>query len=288
MQYLSVSIRLGVTGVLSLLQLFSTHASAEESASAIETLREIVVDASSSLGELKSLRGINAGPLPWTDRPAVDRPGGNVEVSDRTGFRSLGADASVGYRRANIDLVRIHDNYGPGDVYANFKGNWEMADGTHVASSERNKLVMFPDLRADPNDAKSYNFGPTDRLVKSIHDIGAVPLFRIGASAGEASGVPDSFDAEKDFEHYADIAGHVVRHYNKGWDQGYQYGVKYWEVLNEPDGRFDAEKYYKLYEKVARRVKDADNDALIGGPALMFANNGPDYRENFLQYLKEK
>jgi hypothetical protein len=52
-------------------------------------LRAITVDASSNLGEFKSLRGVNSGPLPWTDKLGVDRLGGDVEVSDRTGFRSL-------------------------------------------------------------------------------------------------------------------------------------------------------------------------------------------------------
>lgn len=250
-------------------------------------LRMITVDASSDMGYFKSLRGVNSGPLPWTNKLGVDRPGGDVEVSDRTGFRSLGADASEGYRDANIDLIRIHDNYGPGDIYANFKGSHEMADGTILQDTLRNPLVMFPDLHADPADAASYNFGPTDRLVKSIFDIGAHPLFRLGASAGESSGVPDSFTTDADYDHYAEIARHIVLHYNNGWNKGFRYGVKYWEVLNEPDGRFTPTKYYKLYGKLANAVKAADSTALIGGPALMFTYQGPTYREDFLDYLRK-
>jgi xylan 1,4-beta-xylosidase len=250
-------------------------------------LRTITIDASSNMGQLKPLRGVNAGPLPWTDRLGIDRPGGEVEVSDRTGYRSLGADASAGYRSANIDLVRVHDNYGPGDIYTNFKGSHEMADGTILSDALRNPLVMFPDLQADPNASTSYNFGPTDRLIKSIYDVGAHPLFRLGASAGESSGVPDSFTTEDDYDHYADIARHVVLHYNAGWNHGFRYGIKYWEVLNEPDGRFTPAKYYKLYGKLARAVKAADPTALIGGPALMFAYQGPTYREDFLEYLRK-
>ena len=249
-------------------------------------LREITVDASSDLGPMKPLRGVNSGPLPWSDRPAVERLHDVVEVSDRTGYRSLGADASIGYRAANIELVRIHDNYGPGDVYANFTGTREMADGTFVPASAFNALVMFPKPDADPADAASYNFGPTDRLLQSIDAIGAKPLFRIGASAGEHSGVPDSFTSERDFEHYAEIVRHIVLHYNKGWNSGFNYGVEHWEVLNEPDGRFDSLKYYTLYAKLARAVKSADPEAAIGGPALMFNYNGPDYREDFLKYLR--
>ncbi|WP_380879318.1 hypothetical protein [Sphingomonas sp. DBB INV C78] len=249
-------------------------------------LRTVTVDAAKSLGPMKALRGVNSGPLPWSDRPAVERLSDEVEVSDRTGYRSLGADASAGYRQANVDLVRIHDNYGTGDIYANFQGTRLMADGTVVPASSLNALVMFPNLAADPSHPANYNFGPTDRLMKSIYDIGGRALFRIGASAGERSGVPNAFTTESDFEHYADIARHVVLHYNKGWNQGFHYNVKYWEVLNEPDGRFDPLKYYKLYGKLAAAVKSADRDALIGGPALMFTHNGPDYRESFLKYLR--
>jgi hypothetical protein len=250
-------------------------------------LRMITVDASSNLGQLKPLRGVNAGPLPWTNKLGADHPGGDVEVSDRTGFRSLAADASAGYRDANIELIRVHDNYGPGDTYANFKGSHEMADGTIAPDAPRNALVMFPDLHADPGTPASYNFGPTDRLVKSIYDVGAHPLFRLGASAGESSGVPDGFTSDADYDHYAEIARHVVLHYNKGWNHGFHYDVKYWELLNEPDGRFNPQKYYNLYGSVARAVKTADPSALIGGPALMFAYQGPSYREDFLAYLKK-
>jgi len=249
--------------------------------------RAVTIDASSDLGHLRALRGVNAGPLPWTDKPGADRLDPFIEVSDRTGYRSLGSDASEGYREANIELVRIHDNYGPGDIYANFQGTHEMADGTILEDATRNGLVMFPDLTADPTDPASYNFGPTDRLMDSIFAIGAEPLFRLGASAGESSGVPDRFETDADFEHYAEIAKHVVLHYNDGWHDGFRRGVRYWEVLNEPDGRIDPQKYYRLYAAIARAVKEADPDALVGGPSLMFAFGGPAYEDDFLRFCRE-
>ncbi len=249
-------------------------------------LRSVTVDASTNLGLMKPLRGVNSGPLPWSDRPAVETLNTTVEVSDRTGYRSLGADASAGYRAAKIELIRIHDNYGPGDLYADFRGTREMADGTTVAASSFQAQVMFPNLGADPANPASYNFGPTDRLMKSIYDIGATALFRVGSSAGDRSEIPDSFISERDFDQYAAAAHRVVLHYNKGWNRGFNYNVKYWEVLNEPDGRFEAGNYYKLYGKLAKAVKSADKDAWIGGPALMFTHHGPEYRENFLSYLR--
>lgn len=249
--------------------------------------RNIEVNAASDLGRLKPLRGINAGPIPWTDKPGVDMPDPFIEVSDRTGYRSLGVDASEGYRQANLDLIRIHDNYGPGDIYNNFQGTHEMADGSIHQDASRNHLAMFPDLTADPSLAGSYNFGPTDELLASIDAIGAVPLFRLGESAGASSGVPDSFETDADFERYAQVAKHVVMHYTQGWNNGFHYDIKYWEVLNEPDGRFDAQKYYQLFAATARAVKEADPNALIGGPALMFTFSGPGYEDAFLEYLRQ-
>lgn len=279
---------MAIAAITSLLPLTLPAHAQQVTGAVAPKLRSITVDAASNLGTMKALRGVNSGPLPWSDRPAVERLDDVVEVSDRTGYRSLGADASAGYRAANIDLIRIHDNYGPGDIYANFRGSREMADGTQISAASLNARVMFPDIKADPLNPASYNFGPTDGLMKSIYDIGARPIFRIGASAGENSGVPDSFTSERDYDHYADIARHVVLHYNKGWNQGFQYGVKYWEVLNEPDGRFEANRYFKLYGKLAKAVKSADKNAMIGGPALMFTHNGPEYREDFLKYLRAK
>lgn len=209
-----------------------------------------------------------------------------IEVSDRTGYRSLGADASEGYRAANIDLIRVHDNYGPGDIYDNFQGTHEMADGTIFQDATRNRLVMFPDLGADPTRPDSYNFGPTDQLLAAIDAIGAAPLFRLGESAGASSGVPNDFESDEDFERYATIAKHVVLHYTQGWNDGFHYQIKYWEVLNEPDGRFEADKYYRLYAAIARAVKEADPEARIGGPALMFAFAGTGYEDDFLEYLR--
>lgn len=249
--------------------------------------RSIEVDASRHLGRLKPLRGVNAGPIPWTDRPGADVPDPFIEVSDRTGYRSLGVDSSVGYRAANFDLIRIHDNYGPGDIHNNFQGSHVMADGTVLQDSSRNHLEMFPNLAADTSNAGSYNFAPTDALLASIAAIGATPLFRLGESAGASSGVPNSFASEEDYQRFAEIARHIVLHYNKGWSNGFYYGIKYWEVLNEPDGRFDSEKYYKLYAAVARAVKEADPDARIGGPALMFAFSGPPFEDAFLEFLRQ-
>ena len=39
------------------------------------------------------------------------------------------------------------------------------------------------------------------------------------------------------FSKWADIAAHIVRHYNEGWANGQKANIKYWEIGNEPDGQ---------------------------------------------------
>ena len=31
----------------------------------------------------------------------------------------------------------------------------------------------------------------------------------------------------------------TVRHYNRGWANGHEWGIRYWEIWNEPDGLDD-------------------------------------------------
>src|SRR5271155_3450017 len=86
--------------------------------------RQISVDATVTVGALRPLNG--------------------VQAED--------AQGAAFYRTAYVDLVRIPDAVGAGDIDA-----------------------MFPDMSADAENPKSYNFAPADRLVASIKSGGAEP-----------------------------------------------------------------------------------------------------------------
>jgi xylan 1,4-beta-xylosidase len=152
--------------------------------------------------------------------------------------------------------------------------------------ADRNALNIFPDMSANADDPKSYHFAPTDRMIASIRGVGAQTLFRIGRSIGSDPTPP------ADLDKYADIARHVVMHYNQGWDQGFHYGLRYWEVWNEPDFKVfwtgTPQQYYELYEKVARAVKAADPHALVGGPVISKPLDATPYREAFLDFVRSK
>jgi xylan 1,4-beta-xylosidase len=197
-------------------------------------LRQITVDATVTVGALRPLSGIQA---------------------------AVGVDGTAFYKAARIDLVRIDDMQGSGDMEA-----------------------IFPDMSADVDSAKSYNFAPTDRLVAAIKSAGAEPLFRFGRSRGAAANPP------ADLDKYAQIARHIVLHYNRGWDKGFRYAIRYWEIWNEADSNLfwagSPEEYYALYEKMVRAIQSADDSALVGGPAISKPLIAGPYREKFLDFVR--
>jgi xylan 1,4-beta-xylosidase len=204
------------------------------SASADEVpFRKVAVDATVTVGALRPLSGVQAA----------------------------GAEGAQFYKAARVDLVRIHDVSGAGEVEA-----------------------IFPDMSADAEDPKNYKFAATDRLLASIRSAGAEPLFQVGRNSDSAPEPPANPDK------WAQIVRHIVLHYNAGWDKGYRYGIRYWEIWNAPDSKLSwngsPEEYYALYEITARAIEAADAEALVGGPALAKPLIGGAYREKFLDFVR--
>lgn len=195
--------------------------------------RKITVDASVTVGTLRPLSG--------------------VEAAD--------AQGTAFYRAAHVDLVRVQDVAGAGDMD-----------------------TIFPDMHADPDNPSSYDFASTDRLIASIRSGGAEPLFLLGRHTGAAP------DPPADPDKWAQVARHVVLHYNARWDRGFRYGIRYWEVWNDPDSLQSwsgtPQEYYALYAKTAHAIQSADASALVGGPALSRPLIAGAYRENFLDFVR--
>jgi xylan 1,4-beta-xylosidase len=133
---------------------------------------------------------------------------------------------------------------------------------------------VFPNWNADPSRPESYDFQQSDFYIKSITDLGINIIFRLGYSAEYKTSVrhdapPDSFDK------WADVAAHIVAHYNQGWANGPKANIRYWEIGNEPDGdglvfwKGTPESFYRLYDVVARKVKSIDPTLKVGGPAIV-------------------
>lgn len=138
---------------------------------------------------------------------------------------------------------------------------------------------IFRDFSADENDPKSYCFEFTDILIKALIDANVEPYFRLGVTI-ENQRLIKRFSTypPADFEKWARICEHIIRHYNEGWANGFHYGIKYWEIWNEADDELDPEKssmwcgtneeYFRLYDVTAKHLKACFGERIkIGGYA---------------------
>ena len=181
---------------------------------------------------------------------------------------------------------------------------------------------IFPDFSADVNDEKSYRFEECDKVLAAIVDTGMTPFFRLGISYSNAQKDHELLLPPTDYAKWAQICEHIIRHYNEGWADGFNYNIEYWEIWNEPDGgkyeeiseteyntenvfwHGSPEQFYQLYDVAATYLKEKFPDLKIGGYgscgfyALTKTNNvksgAPAYNkyfinffQGFLDYIKE-
>lgn len=232
------------------------------------SLRLLHIDASKTVGRIRSFQGLNGPPEP--------------EIA---GYPNLVQQ----YKDLRVNQVRTHDYMGPTDIDAKFTLNNPMLKWLIPDDNERAQVVkagnistIFPDWSADPEKPGSYNFGPTDKFLTAIHESGAEVYYRIGRSWGA-----DNVDPPPDFDKYASVVKHVAMHYNQGWANGFHYGVRYWEFWNEPEALFwsgTPQQFYSLYEKTALALKSVDSNLKVGGDAKAIASNPDSYREGFIDY----
>ena len=159
---------------------------------------------------------------------------------------------------------------------------------------------IFPLMSLDATKPEHYFFAPTDYLLRRTREeAGLGVLFRLGTSI-EHSGPKVHFNSTipDDFKKVAEIFAGTVRHYNRGWANGHEWGIKYWEIWNEPDnmncmwclpdgdsgvGATAAERaadlaarnerrrelFVRFFVTCLKRLKGEFGDSIrVGGPAL--------------------
>ena len=136
---------------------------------------------------------------------------------------------------------------------------------------------LFRDFDADENDPASYDFTFTDKLIEGLMKAKCEPYFRLGVTIENGHMLKAyRIFPPKDFGKWARICEHVIRHYNEGWADGYHYGIKYWEICNEPDDCYKVEtaamwkgtpeEFFKLYSVTAKHLKACFGDSIkVGG-----------------------
>lgn len=177
---------------------------------------------------------------------------------------SPGSDLSALFAQMGVPRVRFADAGGKqAGLYVNV---------SHI----------FPDMSADEYDPKNYRFAPTDALIKAAAANGAEIVYRIGESDnGWHYAFPENADK------YVRVCVNIIRHYNDGWGDGTQLGLRCFEVWAKPDampGVGNAAAFV-FYEKVAHGIKTYDPSLQVGG--MGFADYGAMARE-FIKYCKKK
>ena len=145
-----------------------------------------------------------------------------------------------------------------------------------------NVSSIFPDMSADEYDPKNYRFAPTDALIRSAAECGADVIYRLGESDnGWHYALPANTDK------WTRVCVNIIRHYNDGWADGMQLGLRHFEVWAKPDGMKETANaaVFAFYEKVAHGIKSYDPELQIGG--MGFADYGVMARE-FIKFCKKK
>ena len=222
----------------------------------------IKVDLTNKYGKFKMLNATNGGPI--YKRHATDQWRTNITE----------------YKDARIPFSRNHDS----NAIAAYGGPY-----AHDISA------IFPNFAADENDAGNYDFDCTDESILCTLEAGTKTFFRLGQTIEHQIKKHNTLPP-KDFEKWARICEHVIRHYTEGWAHGYTLDMPYWEIWNEPDlddddspnkrtwGGTKAE-FFDFYETVAKYLKSKFPHLKIVGPELAYRE---DWAKEFLCEMQKR
>ena len=216
-------------------------------------MKQVSVDfAAPSCGAVRPLHGVNSGPM----------------------TKVFTYDARPQFLEAGFPFARLHDVEYP-------YGSGEFVDIP----------CIFRDFDADETKPENYNFGLTDLYIAACMEVGAEPLFRLGVSIEHAP-VKRHIFPPRDYQKWARICEHIIRHYTEGWADGFHYNIRYWEIWNEADGgsrnqwQGTPEQFYELYCVAATHLKQCFPHLKVGGCGFTTAHNA--FIEGFFKYITAK
>ena len=194
------------------------------------------------------------------------------------GARLTGRDASKGaeVRSMNFYAARVHD--------------WPLGNpGQRVCDTH----FIFPLMKLDPKDPTNYYFKPTDEMLRRTLDMGLRLYYRLGTSIEHTGDVFYNAAIPDDYDKYAEVLAGIIRHSTRGWADGFNWDIRYWEIWNEPDGIDNmwrmagpegldqdkmSDRFARFFAVVLKRLKSEFPDLKIGGPGMC---------ENNLDYFKK-
>ena len=224
-------------------------------------MKKMTVNLSKTVGIMKPIHAVNNGPV---YKFKEDQRVTNIDY----------------FRAAGIPYARNHD--------ASF---YSAYGGEHTVDVH----AIFPNFDADPYSPYSYDFDCTDEYLKVIDFAGVKTFYRLGSKIEHGVKKYGTLPP-KSFEKWAVICEHIIKHYNYGWANGFNYGLEYWEIWNEPD--LDADdsdnkrtwggtkaQFFDLYETASKHLKNCFPELKIGGPALA---GDLDWGKDFLIEMKKR
>lgn len=226
-------------------------------------METLIFDLNKKYGKFKIMNATNGGPV--HKRHAKDQW--------RSNFNE--------YKAARIPYSRNHDSNICGTVYG----------GPYVHDIS----VIFPDFDADETNPENYDFACTDENILCTLEAGTKTFFRLGQSI-EHQVKKYGTIPPKDFKKWSRICEHIIRHYTKGWGNGFTLDVPYWEIWNEPD--LDPEEsqnkkcwggtkcqFFDFYEIAAKHLKECFPNLKIGGPSIAY---NEEWAEEFLFEMNKR
>ncbi|MBQ2705047.1 MAG: hypothetical protein IJF58_05810 [Clostridia bacterium] len=213
-------------------------------------------------GKFKLLNATNGGPI--CKRHATDQARSNFDD----------------YKAARIPYTRNHDS---------------AVNNCYGGPYSHDISCIFPNFYADPTDPASYDFACTDEEILKGLAAGTKTFFRLGQTI-EHQIVKHNTLPPKDFQKWAVICEHIIRHYTEGWADGFYHDMPYWEIWNEPDLDGDDSpnkrtwggtkaQFFDFYEIAAKHLKSCFPHLKIGGPAI--AGN-TEWAEDFLCEMQKR
>lgn len=184
-------------------------------------------------------------------------------------FNVYAMDFLPGFKK----LLQVNNGPGPNNAPNNNIRQFQELGCDYVRSHDYffafDHHAIFPDTSRDPLDPASYNFRTTDSVITAIISAGGKVFYRLGESYET---MPIYNAPPANIEKWAQVCVQIIKHYNDGWNNGFHYGLDYFEIWNEPDiPQFwsgTPEEYAHLYGVTSRKIKTHDSRLKVGGPTV--------------------